>query len=322
MIGQSRLFRATLDTVRQAAASHATVLITGESGTGKELVARALHELSPRHAGPFVAVNCAALPESILESELFGYERGAFTGANSRKEGRFDRANQGTLLLDEVAEMSPSVQAKLLRVVQQGEFERLGGVSPVKVDVRLLAATNRDLMSEVRAGRFREDLYYRLNVVAIPLPPLRDRPEDIPLLVDHFLHRFTRRNEKALSGIAPEALAALTAYSWPGNVRELENTIERAVVLSRGSQLGLDDLPETIRAATASAAASGSAGAAGQGGAPLGGALAVPLGTPLEEVERMLIRETLRYTRGDKTLAARLLGIAPRTIYRKMDREE
>ncbi len=176
MIGQSRIFRATLDTVRQAAASHATVLITGESGTGKELVARALHELSTRHAGPFVPVNCAALPESILESELFGYERGAFTGANSRKEGRFDRADKGTLLLDEVAEMSPSVQAKLLRVVQQGEFERLGGLAPVKVDVRLVAATNRDLISEVRAGRFREDLYYRLNVVAIPIAPVARSP--------------------------------------------------------------------------------------------------------------------------------------------------
>ncbi len=323
MIGQSRIFRATLDTVRQAAASHATVLITGESGTGKELVARALHELSPRHAGPFIPVNCAALPEGILESELFGYERGAFTGANSRKEGRFDRADKGTLLLDEVAEMSPSVQAKLLRVVQQGEFERLGGVAPVKVDVRLIAATNRDLVSEVRAGRFREDLYYRLNVVAIPLPPLRDRPEDIPLLADHFLHRFSRRNEKPLSGMTAEALAAMSAYSWPGNVRELENTIERAVVLGRGSQLTLDDLPESIRASGGEQPTAPGALAGGkQVGAALGGTLAVPLGTPLEEVERMLIRETLRYTRGDKTLAARLLGIAPRTIYRKMDRDD
>ena len=322
MIGQSRLFRATLDIVRQAAASHATVLITGESGTGKELVARALHELSPRHAGPFVPVNCAALPESILESELFGYERGAFTGANSRKEGRFDRADKGTLLLDEIAEMSPSVQAKLLRVVQQGEFERLGGVAAVKVDVRLIAATNRDLVSEVRAGRFREDLYYRLNVVAIALPPLRDRPEDIPLLADHFLQRFSRRNEKAVSGMTPEALAALSAYSWPGNVRELENTIERAVVLGRGNQLTIDDLPESIRASGGEQPSpSGGVYGGKLAATALGGTLPVPLGTPLEEVERMLIRETLRYTRGDKTLAARLLGIAPRTIYRKMDRE-
>ncbi len=329
MIGQSRLFRATLDTVRQAAASHATVLITGESGTGKELVARALHELSTRHAGPFVPVNCAALPESILESELFGYERGAFTGAVARKEGRFDRAHEGTLLLDEVAEMSPQVQAKLLRVVQEGEFERLGGVAPVKVDVRLVAATNRDLISEVRAGRFREDLYYRLNVVAIPLPPLRDRPEDIPLLADHFLHRFSRRNEKGFSEMTREALAALSAYSWPGNVRELENIIERAVVLGRGPQLTLEDLPAAIRTASGFAPAGAELGGApsagstgtGAGDKPLGGMLPVPLGTPLEEVERMLIRETLRYTHGDKTLAARLLGIAPRTIYRKMDRE-
>ena len=315
MIGRSPIFRALLDLVRQAAASHATVLISGESGTGKELVARALHALSPRHAGPFVAVNCAALPESILESELFGYERGAFTGANARKEGRFDRADKGTLLLDEIGELSPSVQAKLLRVVQEGEFERLGGVAPVEVDVRILAATNRDLEKEVQAGRFREDLYYRLNVVAIAVPPLRDRPEDIPLLVEHFLRRFARQNGKEVSGVTSEALVALSAHGWPGNVRELENTVERAVVLGRGSQIGLEDLPPAIRAGAPT-------GAAVSLGEPLlGGTLSVSLGTPIEEVERMLIRETLRYTRGDKTLAARLLGIAPRTIYRKMDRE-
>ncbi len=313
MIGQSPLFRALVGLVRQAAPSSATVLITGESGTGKELVARALHALSPRHAGPFVAVNCAALPETILESELFGYERGAFTGATARKEGRFDRADGGTLLLDEVAEMSPAVQAKLLRVVQEGEFERLGGVAPVKVDVRLVAATNRDLQREVKEGRFREDLYYRLNVVPIAVPPLRDRPEDIPLLAEHFLRRFARANHRELAGLGPEVVAALTAYSWPGNVRELENTLERAVVLSQGGQLGLQDLPPAVRGA-------GGAGVPAAA-APMAGMLAVPLGTPLEEIERLLIRETLRYTRGDKTLAARLLGIAPRTIYRKLDRD-
>jgi two-component system response regulator HydG len=328
LIGQSPLFRATVDLVRQAAASNATVLILGESGTGKELVARALHELSPRSGGPFVPVNCAAIPETILESELFGYERGAFTGANARKEGRFDRANHGTLFLDEIAEMSLAVQAKLLRVVQDGEFERLGGTSTVKVDVRLVAATNRDLAKWVKEGGFREDLFYRLNVVAITMPPLRDRLDDVPLLVDHFLRKFSKKHEREVAGVTREALAALQAYSWPGNVRELENTIERAVVLSGagsgradgspgGRLIGIEDLSSRLREAISSEPQRpGSEAAEG------GRALVIPLGTPLDEVERRLIRETLRYTRGDKTLAARLLGIAPRTIYRKMDREE
>jgi two-component system response regulator HydG len=316
LVGQSPLFRATIDLVRQVAASNATVLIQGESGTGKELVARAIHELSPRNGGPFVAINCAAIPETILESELFGYERGAFTGANARKEGRFDRAHRGTLFLDEVAEMSPAVQAKILRVVQDGEFERLGGTAGVKVDVRIVAATNRDLGKEVAANRFREDLFYRLNVVAITLPPLRDRLDDVPLLADHFLRKFAQKHGRALAGLSREALAALQQYSWPGNVRELENTIERSVVLSRGGLIGLEDLPPAMReGAGPDARAPGANDAEGR-------AVVVPLGTPLEEVERRLIRETLRYTRGDKTLAARLLGIAPRTIYRKMDRDD
>jgi two-component system response regulator HydG len=316
LVGQSPLFRATIDLVRQVAASNATVLIQGESGTGKELVARAIHELSPRNGGPFVAINCAAIPETILESELFGYERGAFTGANARKEGRFDRAHRGTLFLDEVAEMSPSVQAKILRVVQDGEFERLGGTAGVKVDVRIVAATNRDLGKEVAASRFREDLFYRLNVVAITLPPLRDRLDDVPLLADHFLRKFAQKHSRTLAGLSREALAALQQYSWPGNVRELENTIERSVVLSRGGLIGLEDLPPAMReGAGPDARAPGTADTEGR-------AVVVPLGTPLEEVERRLIRETLRYTRGDKTLAARLLGIAPRTIYRKMDRDD
>jgi len=318
MIGQSPIFRATLDLVRQAAASHATVLVSGESGTGKELVARALHELSPRSAGPLVAVNCAALPESILESELFWYERGAFTGAVGRKEGRFERANGGTLFLDEVAEMSPSVQVKLLRVVQEGEFERLGGTASVRVDVRLVAATNRDLRREVEAGRFREDLFYRLNVVPISLPPLRDRTEDIPLLAHHFLRRFCRKNDKVVEGFTREALAALDRYPWPGNVRELENAVERAVVLTRASAIGLEDLPAQVQEAAAPAAE----GPAPTADSLAGRSLSLPLGTPMDEIELRVIRETLRYTRGDKNLAARILGIAPRTIYRKMDRED
>ncbi|MHB8420301.1 MAG: sigma-54-dependent transcriptional regulator [Myxococcales bacterium] len=310
LIGQSPVFRATLDLVRQAAASHATVLVTGESGTGKELVARALHELSPLAEGPFVAVNCAAIPETILEAELFGFERGAFTGAVARKEGRFERAHRGTLFLDEVGEMSPAVQVKLLRVVQEGEIERLGGSGPIPVDVRLVAATNRDLKKDVALGRFRSDLYYRLDVVAIALPPLRERPEDIPLLANHFLRQFCQKNGKQLTGFTREAEQALEGHAWPGNVRELENAIERAVVLSRGSVIGADDLrglsPTT----------------SGPGEGTPARTLIVPLGTPLEEIERRVIRETLRQTRGDKTLAAQLLGIATRTIYRKIDRDE
>ncbi len=311
MIGQSPVFRATLELVRQAAASHATVLISGETGTGKELVARALHELSPRAEGPFVPVNCAAIPESLLEAELFGFERGAFTGAVARKEGRFERANRGTLVLDEVGEIPPAVQVKLLRVIQEGEIERLGGTGPIRVDVRVLAATNRDLKREVAEGRFREDLYYRLNVVTIVLPALRERPEDIPLLADHFLRQFCQKNGKQLVGFTREAMAALEGYRWPGNVRELENAVERAVVLGRGPTVGLEDLPGVK---------DGPTGGAADGGA--GRTLTVPLGTPLEEIERRVIRETLRQTRGDKTLAAQLLGIATRTIYRKIDRED
>ncbi len=314
MIGRSPVFQATLDLVRQAAASHATVLVSGESGTGKELVARALHELSPRAGGPLVAVNCAAIPETILEAELFGFERGAFTGAVARKEGRFERAHRGTLFLDEVGEMSPSVQVKLLRVVQEGEIERLGGNGPVRVDVRLVAATNRDLEKEVRAGRFREDLFYRLNVVRVALPPLRERPEDIPLLAHHFLRRFCEKNGKQLAGFNPEALEMLEGHAWPGNVRELENSVERAVVLARGERLGPEDFAGLPR---------GGGRGSGEGVAdPSARSLSIPLGTSLDEIERQVIRETLRRTGGDKTLAAQLLGIATRTIYRKIDREE
>ncbi len=309
MIGQSPAFRATLDLVRQAAASHATVLVTGESGTGKELVARALHELSPRAEGPFVAVNCAAIPESILEAELFGFERGAFTGAVARKEGRFERAHLGTLFLDEVGEMAPSVQVKILRVVQEGEIERLGGGGPIPVDVRIVAATNRRLEQEVAAGRFREDLYWRLNVVTVALPPLRERPEDVPLLAHHFLRYFCEKNDKPLAGFTPAAMGALERYRWPGNVRELENAVERAVVLCRGPAIDLPDLP-------------GLGGGDGADAPAAARAFSLPLGTPLDEVERHVIRETLRQTKGDKALAAQLLGISIRTIYRKIDREE
>jgi two-component system response regulator HydG len=310
LIGSAPAFRAALDTLRQAAPTSATVLLHGESGTGKELAARLLHDLSPRSAGAFVPIHCAAIPETILESELFGYERGAFTGAAARKEGRFERAHGGTLFLDEVGEMSPAVQVKLLRFLQDGVVERLGGTQPIQVDVRIVAATNKDLDSEVKAGRFREDLFYRLNVVAVRLPPLRERREDVPLLAVAFLRRLADENRKAISGFTPPALAALEAYDWPGNVRELLHAVERAVVLTHGEAVDVADLPEPVRQARPGESAGGAT------------ALSIPIGTPLEEIERLVIRETLRHTHGDKNLAARLLGVASRTIYRKLDRDE
>jgi two-component system response regulator HydG len=253
-----------------------------------------------------VAVNCAALPETILEAELFGVERGAFTGAVARKEGRFERAHGGTLFLDEIGELSLSAQVKLLRVLQEGEIERLGGTQTVKVDVRLIVATHRDLTREVSEGRFREDLYYRLNVVELHVPPLSARREDIPLLADHFLRRFAAKNAKAVRGFSREALAALEDYAWPGNIRELEHAVERAVVLTRGEVIEPSDLPESVR--------KGPRGAANQ--------VVISVGTPMDEVERRVIDETLRHVQGDKALAARLLGISVRTIYRRLERED
>ncbi len=302
LVGQSPAFRAFLDVLQQAAPSTATVLLIGESGTGKELAARLVHDASPRAKGPFVAVNCAALPETILEAELFGVEKGAFTGAVARKEGRFERASGGTLFLDEVGEMSPSAQVKLLRVLQEGELERLGGTQTVKVDVRLVAATNKELSREVAEGRFREDLYYRLNVVEVNVPSLASRREDIPLLAEHFVRRYAAKNSKALRGLSPAALDVLENYAWPGNVRELEHAMERAVVLCRHDVIDVHDLPEAVR--------KGPKGAASQ--------IVIPIGTPMDEIERRVIGETLRHTKGDKNLAARMLGIAARTIYRRL----
>lgn len=304
IIGQSAPLRRVLDIVAQAAPSTATVLILGESGTGKELIARTVHAKSGR-SGPFVAVNCAAIPESILEAELFGHEKGAFTGALARREGRFARASAGTLFLDEIGELSPSVQVKLLRVLQEGEYEPVGGTT-VKTDARIVAATNRDLKAEVEAGRFREDLYYRLNVIAVTAPPLRQRREDIALLVDHFLIVYCEKNRRARPIVPREVQEKLVDYSWPGNVRELENAIERAVVLCRGETLRLEDLPDVIA----------------QCAEPPSEAMNFPIGMPLDEVEQRLIRETLRHTKGDKSLAAQLLGISTRTIYRKLGESE
>lgn len=301
IIGNSPVFRSTMEMAVQAAPSLATILVLGESGTGKELVARTIHENSLRAKGPLVAVNCAALPESIMEAELFGYEPGAFTGAVKRRDGRFKSADGGTIFLDEVAEMSPSVQVKLLRVLQEGEFEPLGGQT-IKTDVRIIAATNRDLEEEVAAGRFREDLYYRLNVIVVNLPPLRSRLDDVPLLAEHFLSLYTARNQKEVFGITSEAMDLLTSYYWPGNVRELENIIERAVVLTKKNSIAPDDLPSHVSQ-----------------GERFEGQVTFSIGSPLAEMEQRMIAETLRHTKGDKKLAARLLGIAPRTIYRKLE---
>jgi len=302
IVGSSQALRRVMDVATQAAPSQATVLVLGESGTGKELLARHIHERSMRSRGPFVAVNCAAIPETILESELFGHEKGAFTGAAGKREGRFAKAAGGTLFLDEIGELSTSVQVKLLRVMQEGEYEPLGG-NTQKTDVRIVAATNRDLVAEVAAGRFREDLFYRLNVIAITAPPLRARREDIPLLVDHFLGLYGAKNGRPRMQPTRSALERMMDYAWPGNVRELENVIERAVVLSRGETLGEADLPEHIAVTAARAPAQ----------------LVFEIGTPLDEIELRVIRETLRNTKGDKSVAAQLLGISTRTIYRKLD---
>jgi DNA-binding NtrC family response regulator len=302
IVGSSPALRRVIDVATQAAPSLATVLVLGESGTGKELLARYIHERSARAKGPFVAVNCAAIPETILEAELFGHERGAFTGAIAKREGRFARASGGTLFLDEIGELSPQVQVKLLRVLQEGEYEPLGGKT-VKADVRIVAATNRDLLAEVGAGRFREDLYYRLNVISVTAPPLRARREDIPLLVDHFLGLYCAKNGRARLRPTRGALDRMLDYAWPGNVRELENVIERAVVLCRSDALTEQDLPDSIAKAPPSPPTT----------------LAFEVGTTLDEVELRVIRETLRYTKGDKSVAAQLLGISTRTIYRKLD---
>ncbi|MBN2498373.1 MAG: sigma-54-dependent Fis family transcriptional regulator [Deltaproteobacteria bacterium] len=306
IIGQSPAILGTLEIIRQAGPSSATVLLSGESGTGKELLARAIHRASPRSERAFVAVNCAALAETLLESELFGYEKGAFTGADRRRAGRFEAADQGTLLLDEVAEMNASIQVKLLRVLQEGEFERLGSSVPIRVDIRLVAATNRDLKAEVQQGRFREDLFYRLNVINVEVPPLRDRGGDVPLLANFFLRRYAAKNEKAVETISARAMDALSRHGWPGNVRELENVIERAVVLSRDAVIDLDDLPDAI------------SGQASRDAAVDGRGVYLPVGTSLDEAERILLAETLKATGGDKNLAAKILGVATRTIYRKL----
>ena len=298
MVGDSPALQSVFDVVKRAAPTKATVLLLGESGTGKELVAQAIHQESDRRDKPFIKVACAALSESLLESELFGHERGSFTGAVGRREGRFELADGGTLFLDEIGEIPLSVQVKLLRALQQREFERVGGTQTLKVDVRMVAATNRDLAAEVAAGRFREDLFYRLNVVAVTLPPLRQRKTDIPALVSHFIEKFGRSYEKPVRGLLPGTLNVLLRYDWPGNVRELENVIERAVVLARGRDLAADDLPPVL------------SGPSPTGARPGG---MIP-GATMQELEREAILRTLEVVDGSTTRAAAMLGISPRKI--------
>jgi two-component system, NtrC family, response regulator HydG len=306
MIGASPTWRRMMTLVEQVADSSATILIQGESGTGKELVARTIHERSARRAGPFVAVNCAALPETLLESELFGYEKGAFTGAAGRKEGRFELASGGTLFLDEVADLSLVTQPKILRVLQEGEFERLGGTRTLQVDVRIVAATNRDLSEMVKDKRFREDLYYRLNVITVRVPPLREHPEDIRLLAQHYLRVYSAKNGRKLEGFSNEAIARLESYAWPGNVRELENLVERSVLLARKDRIDAEDLPEEVMGVKR----------------PPRDAILELVGTPLADIEERLLDETLRITGGNKTQAAELLGIDVRTVARKLERRK
>jgi len=298
LVGEAPELQAVYEVVQQAAPTKATVLVLGESGTGKELIAQALHELSPRKDEAFVKVSCAALSETLLESELFGHERGAFTGAAARREGRFELADGGTLFLDEIGEISPAVQVKLLRALQSREFERVGGTETIKVDVRVVAATNRDLAAEVKAGKFREDLYYRFNVVAVTLPPLRRRKADIPALAAHFIDKYARAYGKTIRGLTPGMLNALTAHDWPGNVRELENAIERAVVLCKGAELAADDLPATLR---------------GPRPEQRDAAGLIP-GATLAEIEREAILRTLELHGGSTSRAAEMLGISVRKI--------
>jgi two-component system, NtrC family, response regulator HydG len=307
ILGRSPRVRDMLQTISTVAPTEATVLITGESGTGKELVARALHFGSLRAAKPLVTVNCAALSENLLESELFGHERGAFTGADKRRDGRFVQADGGTLFLDEVGEIPLTLQAKLLRALQQGEVQRVGSDTPIMVDVRIIAATNRDLKQEVSERRFREDLYFRLNVISIEVPALRQRKEDIALLAAHFLQLFAQRNRKELKGFSPQALDALLRYDWPGNVRELQNAVERSVILSTGEYVGVRELPLALGAIaaeeeTVQPQAEGTSLA----------------GLPLDEVERRAILATLHTVDENKSEAARVLGITRATLHSKL----
>jgi len=313
--GDSAALHEVLDTIRQVAPSSANVLIEGESGTGKELAAHAIHNLSRRNKAKFVAVHCAALSPQLLESELFGHEKGAFTGAHERRIGRFEQANGGTIFLDEVAEIDPSTQVKLLRVMSEARaFERVGGNQTLRADVRLIAATNKNLEQLVREGKFRDDLFFRLNVVRITMPPLRERKEDIPILVRGFLRHFCKENNKPVLELAPDAMDALLTYDWPGNVRELRTAIEHGVVMATGPEITLRDLPMAVRRAASPAVAGLPAGisateAFGEKTSPL----------DLHETEKKLIAQALAATNGNVTAAAKKLGISRRTLHRKIN---
>ena len=303
LIGQSPAMLQMFDIIRQVAPTRASVLITGETGTGKELVAHALHNLSPRKAGPFVAVHAAALPTALLESELFGHEKGAFTGAVERRAGRFEMADGGTIFLDEVGELEPAMQVKLLRVLEERRFERVGGNKTIETDVRLVAATNRDLKKMVAEGKFRDDLFYRLSVVTVNLPPLRERRDDVPLLVTTFNRQYSEENNTPVRDITQEAINLLMAYDWPGNVRELRNTVEQMVVLTRGDRLTVRDVPAAIRS-----------------GADLTKISVVRPGMTMtvEDAERQLIIQALKDTKGNRTKAADKIGMSRRTLHRKL----
>ena len=300
IVGNSRNIREIFDTINKVASTKASILITGESGVGKELVADAIHDLSPRKEMPFIKAHCAALSPSLLESELFGHEKGAFTGAVSRRKGRFELASGGTLFLDEIGEIDQNIQIKLLRVLQEKKFERVGGEQTIEVDVRIIAATNKDLKAEIEKGNFREDLYFRLNVVNINVPPLRERKDDIPILAAAFLKEFAAENGKTIEGIHEKARSRLYAYEWPGNIRELRNCVESAVVMCQSKIITVDDLPPALR------------------GASDEGWIRVRQGSSMEECEKVIIQETLSQCRGNKTKTADVLGIGRKTLLRKL----
>jgi DNA-binding NtrC family response regulator len=301
IIGRAPALLKVIHLLNQIAPLKSTVLLSGESGVGKELVAEAIHYQSPRRDKPLVKLNCGALPEGLIESELFGHEKGAFTGAIQQRKGRFELADGGTIFLDEISEMPAATQVKFLRVLQEGEFERVGGTQTLKGDVRIIAAANRDLEAEVAAKRFRQDLFYRLNVIHLTIPPLRERVEDIPLLALHFLDKFCLENDRPAMGFSPEAMGALKSYAWPGNVRELQNVVERSVALTTGNLVELADLPDEIRQHS-----------------PEADRIVLPVGASMEEIEKLAILQTLKKTGGDKELAARLLGIGLATLYRRL----
>lgn len=323
LIGESQPFRRVMETIATVAPTKATVLLEGESGTGKELFARAVHDQSPRHDAPFISINCAAMPEGLVESALFGHEKGAFTGATMRAAGAFERAHGGTLLMDEISEMRLDLQSKLLRVIQEHEFERVGGHQAIRVDVRIIATTNRDLKAEADAGRFRTDLFYRLNVVPIKTPPLRDRKEDLPVLVQHFARRAAEEIGVSVTGVAPETIDLLLRHSWPGNVRELANAVERAVILSRGGVLRPEAFQGILEAVISRPTVPPIAPSTAEGG-PAPVAEAAPAPFNLDELERQAIGRALVATGGNRTRAAKLLGISERTLRNKLNgpREE